>query len=216
MPENSGMDPQDINTNSRLRASDADRDQAAKVLSDALAEGRLTADEHAQRLDSVYAAKTQAELVPVIDDLPAKATAAAAPGTTAPARRGGRFVAIFGGISRKGQWHPDPVTKIIVVFGGADLDLRDAVLPPSGEITLDVTAVFGGADIKIPPEMRVIDTGTAIMGGRDITGDVGESDRPGAPVLRITGICVFGGISVSRKARKNGAGGWTGPRRIQG
>jgi hypothetical protein len=204
MPENSGMDPQDINTNSRLRASDADRDQAAKVLSDALAEGRLTADEHAQRLDSVYAAKTQAELVPVIDDLPARATAAASPAMAQPESRGGRFVAIFGGISRKGQWHPDPVTRIIAVFGGADLDLRDAVLPPSGEITLDITAVFGGADIKIPPEMRVIDTGTAIMGGRDITGDVGESDRPGAPVLRITGICVFGGISVSRRARKNG------------
>ena len=70
------------------------------------------------------------------------------------------------------------MTKIIAVFGGADLDLREAVLPPSGEITLDVIAVFGGADIKIPPEMRVIDSGTAIMGGRDITGDVGESDRP--------------------------------------
>jgi hypothetical protein len=213
MPENSGMDPQDINTNSRLRASDADRDQAAKVLSDALAEGRLTADEHAQRLDSVYAAKTQAELVPVIDDLPAMAAAASPDvAVAAPASRGGRFVAIFGGISRKGQWHPDPVTKIIVVFGGADLDLREAVLPPSGEITLDVTAVFGGADIKIPPEMRVIDTGTAIMGGRDITGDVGESDRPGAPVLRITGTCVFGGISVTRKARKDGKS-W--PLRIQ-
>ena len=214
MPENSGMDPRDINTNSRLRASDADRDRAAKVLSDALAEGRLTADEHAQRLDSVYAAKTQAELVPVIDDLPAKA-AAASPDTTAPTRRGGRFVAIFGGISRKGQWHPDPVTKIVAVFGGADLDLRDAILPPSGEITLDIVAVFGGADIKIPPEMRVIDTGSAIMGGRDITADVGESDRPGAPVLRITGTCVFGGISVTRKARKNGEG-WTWPKRIQG
>jgi Domain of unknown function (DUF1707) len=215
MPENSGMDPRDINTNSRLRASDADRDQAAKVLGDALAEGRLTADEHAERLDSVYAAKTQADLVPVIDDLPAKA-AAASPGTTVPATRGGRFVAIFGGISRKGQWHPDPVTKIVVVFGGADLDLRDAILPPSGEITLHVIAVFGGADIKIPPEMRVIDTGTAIMGGRDITGDVGESDRPGAPVLRITGTCVFGGISVSRKARKNGGPGQSWPQRIQG
>lgn len=215
MPENSGMDPQDINTNSRLRASDADRDQAAKVLSDALAEGRLTADEHAQRLDSVYAAKTQAELVPVIDDLPAKVPAAS-PGPAAPAARGGRFVAIFSGISRKGQWHPDPVTKIIAVFGGADLDLREAVLPPSNEITLDVIAVFGGADIKIPPEMRVIDSGTAIMGGRDITGDVGESDRPGAPVLRITGTCVFGGISVTRKARKSeGGSGWTWPRRIQ-
>ena len=108
MPENSGMDPQDINTNSRLRASDADRDHAAKVLSDALAEG-LTADEHAQRLDSVYAANTQAELVPVIDDLPAKAPGAS-PDTAAaaPAARGGRFVAIFKRDLPEGPVAPGP------------------------------------------------------------------------------------------------------------
>ena len=68
MAENSGMDPEGHNPNSRLRASDADRDRAASVLNDALADGRLTADEHAERLDTVYAAKTHAELVPVLDD----------------------------------------------------------------------------------------------------------------------------------------------------
>ena len=64
------MDPQAFNTNSRLRASDADRDRAASVLNEALAEGRLTAEEHSERLDSIYAAKTQADLVPLLEDLP--------------------------------------------------------------------------------------------------------------------------------------------------
>ena len=71
MPDNSWMDPQDFNVNSRLRASDADRDTAAAVVNNALAEGRLTAEEHSQRLDAIFAAKTHADLVPVLDDLPA-------------------------------------------------------------------------------------------------------------------------------------------------
>ena len=64
MADNSCMDPQGFNKNSRLRASDADRDRAAAVINNALAEGRLTAEEHSERLDAIYAAKTHGELVP--------------------------------------------------------------------------------------------------------------------------------------------------------
>ncbi|WP_346776196.1 DUF1707 domain-containing protein, partial [Streptomyces sp. SID10115] len=56
---------------SALRASDADRDRTADILREALAEGRLTADEHAERIDGVYRAKTMAELQPLVRDLPA-------------------------------------------------------------------------------------------------------------------------------------------------
>ncbi|WP_370666384.1 DUF1707 domain-containing protein, partial [Streptomyces sp. IBSBF 2507] len=45
-----------------LRASDADRDRVADMLREALAEGRLTADEHAERVEGVLAAKTVGEL----------------------------------------------------------------------------------------------------------------------------------------------------------
>jgi Domain of unknown function (DUF1707) len=37
-----------------LRASDADRDRTAAVLGNALATGRLTSTEHAERLDATY------------------------------------------------------------------------------------------------------------------------------------------------------------------
>jgi Domain of unknown function (DUF1707)/Cell wall-active antibiotics response 4TMS YvqF len=205
MAENSRMDPQGFNTNSRLRASDADRDRAASVLNEALAQGRLTAEEHSERLDSLYAAKTHADIVPVIDDLPGTAAAAApaaGPGT-APRGQGRRMVAVFGSVSRKGRWHPEPVTRVLAVFGGAEFDLREADLP-GREITISAVAVFGGVSITVPPEMRVIDTGSAVMGGREITGESAESSTPDAPVLRITGTCVFGGVEVKRKARADG------------
>ena len=204
MAENIWMDPEGFNTNSRLRASDADRDRAASVLNEALAQGRLTAEEHSDRLDAIYAAKTHADIVPVIDDLPGTAAPAAAPaaaGSLTPAARGSRMIAIFGGISRKGRWHPEPATRILAVFGGAELDFREADLP-AREITVSAVAVFGGVSITVPPEMRVVDTGSAIMGGREITGESAESTAPDAPVLRITGTCVFGGVEVKRKPRQ--------------
>jgi hypothetical protein len=96
------MDPRDFNANSRLRASDADRDTAAAVINSAMAEGRLTPEEHSERLDAIYAAKTHAELVPLLEDLPGEHALARvpAPGEVRPAGRGGRIVAILGGASR--------------------------------------------------------------------------------------------------------------------
>jgi hypothetical protein len=207
MPDNSWVDPQEINANSRLRASDADRDTAAAVINNALAEGRLTPEEHSERLDSIYAAKTHAELVPVLDDLPAprgvRQDIARPRSAEADQTRGRRrrLVAILGGFSRKGAWHPDPLMSVVTILGGAELDFRDAVLP-SKEIVLRITAVLGGLGIIVPPEMRVIDNTAAILGGTDTVGDSAEASRPDAPVLRIEGLCLLGGVGVERKARE--------------
>jgi Domain of unknown function (DUF1707)/Cell wall-active antibiotics response 4TMS YvqF len=174
------MDPLGFNANSGLRASDADRDRAASVLNEALAEGRLTPEEHSERLDSIYAAKTQADLVPVLKDLPAVADS---------------------GSSRKGAWRVPPTIEVVTVFGGADIDLRDAILP-GREISMRAVSVFGGLSITVPPEMRVIDSGVAIFGGRDVSGEIAESAAPDGPVLRLQGACVFGGVSVKHKPRR--------------
>jgi hypothetical protein len=208
MPDNGRMDSQGFGENSRLRASDADRDQAAAVLNTAMAEGRLTAEEHSERLDALYAAKTHADIVPLLDDLPGHGTALApvpASGPLAPAGPVNRIRAILSEATRKGAWHVEPVLEIVTVLGGADLDFREAVLP-GREVNLKVTCVLSGVVIIVPPEMRVIDSGSAVLGGRDITGESDESAEPDAPLLRISGTCVLGGIEVKRKPRKNGDG----------
>jgi hypothetical protein len=56
---------------SELRASDADRDRAAERLRAAAGEGRLSADELEERLERALAARTVAELTPLVSDLPA-------------------------------------------------------------------------------------------------------------------------------------------------
>jgi len=53
-----------------VRASDADRDAVAERLREAHAEGRLTVEEFAERLDAAYEARTHGDLVPLTSDLP--------------------------------------------------------------------------------------------------------------------------------------------------
>ena len=77
LPDNSRVSPENPNDISRMRISDADRDRAASVLSNALAEGRLTPAEHSERLDAIYAAKVQADIAPVVSDLPGASAAIA-------------------------------------------------------------------------------------------------------------------------------------------
>lgn len=55
---------------SQLRIGDADRETAARELGEHFALGRITAEEHSERLDRIWAARTHAQLAPVFADLP--------------------------------------------------------------------------------------------------------------------------------------------------
>ncbi|KRV47022.1 hypothetical protein AQ490_09705 [Wenjunlia vitaminophila] len=191
----------------QLRASDADRDRVADMLGDALAEGRLTTEEHAERLDALYRAKTMGELEPLTRDLPAH-YAGAAPSARpvpmtpqAPARaEPPALVAIFGGVTRKGRWRVGSELRAVAVFGGVEIDLTEAVFEHP-EVVINVTAIFGGVDIKVPENITVRNGGgTGIFGGFDVKGY--ESPEPDAPVVQIGGAAVFGGIEVKRKKGK--------------
>ncbi|HEU5159715.1 MAG TPA: DUF1707 domain-containing protein [Streptosporangiaceae bacterium] len=198
----------------RLRASDADRDRVADQLREALAEGRLSPEEHAERLDAVYAAKTYAELAPIVEDLPATGQPAGPPagppprpamdvagvGAAAslprPIRHSANIVAIFSGAERKGRWLVEPHSTVAAVFGGVDLDLRQAVLSQR-EVTINITCIFGGVQIKVPPGVRVVNSAAAVFGGVQLPDD--DPTQPDAPVIRLTGLALFGGIDVKRR-----------------
>ncbi len=78
-------------------------------------------------------------------------------------------------------------------YGGGVLDLRDAVLHPDGAV-LDVRAIFGGGQIIVPPEWRVIATTRGLGGLQDVRD---TSDLPDdAPTLTIVGLLVAGGFQV--------------------
>ncbi|MFB4310147.1 FHA domain-containing protein [Actinomadura sp. GTD37] len=53
-----------------VRASDTQRDRALRVLSDRVAEGRMSNDTFERRVDQVLRARNQAELAGIVHDLP--------------------------------------------------------------------------------------------------------------------------------------------------
>jgi Flp pilus assembly protein TadB len=60
--------------NDRLRIGDADREAAARELGEHFALGRIDVEEHTERLEQIWSARTAADLAPAFRDLP-RATA---------------------------------------------------------------------------------------------------------------------------------------------
>ncbi|MFC6287085.1 DUF1707 domain-containing protein [Nocardioides sp. GCM10027113] len=56
--------------NQHLRIGDAERERAAAELAEHYAAGRITTEEHSERLDQIWGARTPADLAPVFADLP--------------------------------------------------------------------------------------------------------------------------------------------------
>ena len=56
--------------NDQIRLSDAERETASQALGEHYAQGRLDADEHAERHERIWAARTIGEIPPIFSDLP--------------------------------------------------------------------------------------------------------------------------------------------------
>lgn len=196
----------------RLRASDADRERVAQVLHHAMGEGRLTVTEVDERLREVYAAKTIGDLQPITRDLPGHELAVVPPTMPAPAapaaptdsRIGGTptssvAVALMSGATRKGPWVVPERFQAVAVMGGVELDLTDARFA-APEVTIQVFALMGGVELKVPPDVTVDVRGFAFMGGFD--NSVHSGGPPGSPVVRVTGFALMGGVDVSPSKRR--------------
>ncbi|MEU6412065.1 DUF1707 domain-containing protein [Microbispora sp. NPDC046933] len=175
------------------RASDTERDQVAAVLGEALATGRLTSVEHADRLDAAYSAVTIGDLAPLIRDLPDASHPTAALSTERH-----RVSAVFSKIIRRGRWVAGRHTELSSVFGALIVDLSDAVLP-GREVTLELNSFCGKLIVTVPANARVVDEGSALFSKRSVTGGNGDGD---GPLIRVTGNARFGKIVVYRGTRR--------------
>ena len=103
-------------------------------------------------------------------------------------------MAVLGGSATHSRSQHFSHGNVSAVFGGATLDLREAHLEPGA--TVDAMALFGGADVIVPPGTRVNLTGLPIFGGYD---DKTRSDGElpaDAPQLKVSATAIFGGVTV--------------------
>lgn len=221
--------PDPVSAALRMRASDADRERVAGVLRDAYADGRLSLDEHEQRLAEAYRAQTYADLVPVLHDLPVPQGTVSVPVTfgvevprAAVQRRNDssaitidpsrssvaerNAVAVFGGFERRGGWVVPDEMNATCIFGGGILDLSDAVLT-SYETVITAVCLFGGLEIVVPDGMAVRNEGVAVFGGHSVPE---STPPPGAPTLVVKGAAIFGGVDIHLPKGKRGRSGRAG------
>jgi class 3 adenylate cyclase len=197
-----------------VRVSDAERQAVVDRLSRAVGDGLITLDEFADSAAQAYASITRAELgevtrelrLPVAVPIPAAPVVVPPPpaeGAAPPLPKRRWVVAIMGGEDRRGKWRLGRRTGAFALMGGVDLDLRDAVLE-GDDIEITAWAIMGGVTVIVPEGIPVECSGFMLMGGRsNRIKDV--PPVPGAPVVRVKGYGMWGGIDVRSKApRKDG------------
>jgi len=100
---------------------------------------------------------------------------------------------LFGGYEKRITSKGFKGGSVSAVFGGIELDLRDAELAEQGGI-LEISAIFGGVDIKIPDSWVIEDRSTAIFGGVDYK--CSNSRNSSGKRLVINATAIFGGVDI--------------------
>ena len=183
------------------------RERAIALLSEAFAHDDLELDEFERRLGLAHRSDSIVEIEGLTGDLtvpaapaadPTVALAKAAPLVPGPVRDRQSVVAVLGGTSRKGHWTPPRRLRVVTVMGGAELDFREAALPP-GVTEVVITAVMGGVSITVPPQLAVEMDGVAVMGGFEHSERAPAQLDPDRPVLRVRGVAVMGGVEIKTR-----------------
>ena len=172
-----------------LRASDADRDRVLALLAEAMSDGRLTLEEHAERVQRACTARTLGELADLTTDLVAA--------SAQPVRLdGGRVISgIFGPAKRDGRWVVPETLTVNAMFGEVEVDFTQAILQ-ARHVQLHATVIGGRLRLVVPDGVSVVVTAPLVLGRRR-----GGTPLPAGtetPVIEVKGLVLGGEIIVRR------------------
>ncbi len=179
-----------------LRASDADRERVVAVLAEAAGDGRLTLDEHAERVHRAYRARTLGELAGLTQDL---VEPSAQPLRLDTSRS---VAALFTTQRREGRWVMPDRLVVTAVGGHVVLDLREAMLQGLHTI-VHATLIGGQLHLLVPQGMRVTVVNARHPGraGSDVEPASGEPGVPGSPLVEVRAFTVAGRVRVQTPRR---------------
>ncbi|MEV5710052.1 DUF1707 domain-containing protein [Actinoallomurus sp. NPDC052274] len=175
-----------------LRASDADRERVVALLRDAHGDGRLTVEEHAERVEGAYSARTLGELTALTADL------------TTPEQQPIQvedrpMVALFGTVRRGGRWVVPVTLPVSALFGTVEIDLREALLQRR-HVVVRAAMLGGRLRLVVPEGVRVEFTGRSVLGSRDLR--VRPSYEDDGPVVEVSGVVVLGSVNARTPKRR--------------
>jgi hypothetical protein len=171
------------------RVGDADRERVANVLREHTVEGRLTLEEYVSRLDDVFCATSEGELVATLRELPEQ------PADLPTRRRRAWLVTLFGSVQRRGRWAAPRRILAFSLLGAPDLDFRQASV--DGDVWITSVSLIGALTAIVPAGVEVEVGGLALIGGNDLFGEGGRPPAAGGPRVRIRSYALLGGARVT-------------------
>ena len=179
------------------------RQKTIDVLCESFARDEMDVEEFEQRLELVDRADSMVQLRAILADLPSATlpvtSVALAPRPTPPPESipgHSVVVGVLGGGGRAGAWVAARNNWAVSVLGACKVDLREAQLGP-GVTEVRVLGILGGVDVLVPPDVRVECSGIGILGGFGHDGALASNQDPDAPVIRVSGLAILGGVGVN-------------------
>jgi hypothetical protein len=127
------------------------------MLGEALADGRISHEEHSERVSLALVARTLGELAGLTSDL-------AAPEHQPVQVDGGQQVtALFTAADRRGRWVVPGTVTCVAAFGEVVLDFTEAILQDR-HVVVTVYALFGRVRLIVPAGVEVVMSGNNILG----------------------------------------------------
>src|SRR3954468_2773653 len=181
-----------------VRVSDAQRDAVIEQLKERTADGTLTLDEFAGRVERALSARTRGDLRTATEGL-GDVAAVATSARRVPSHH--TVIAVMSGSHTKGRWRCGKHVTAVAVMGGCLIDFTGAEIS-GDEVQVTAVAVMGGIDIIVPEGVEVHMDGLPIMGGRSVqVKDVPV--LPGTPRIVVHAFPIMGGVTVrSRRAKQ--------------
>ncbi len=102
--------------------------------------------------------------------------------------------AILGGVERRIISQDFRGGDVTAIMGGCNLDFRSALIKPPNQAVLDVFALCGGIEIRVPEDWTVVSELEVILGGVDERKAGPPKDESKRFILR--GTVLMGGVEV--------------------
>jgi predicted membrane protein len=104
--------------------------------------------------------------------------------------------AVFGGTRRRVNSRDFQGGEAFAMFGGVEIDLRQAATTRE-EVLIEVNAIFGGVEVRVPETWNVVVRGAGVFGGyEDETMETRVTTDAKLPRLIVNGFAVFGGVTI--------------------
>ncbi|HEY8928620.1 MAG TPA: LiaF domain-containing protein [Mucilaginibacter sp.] len=103
-------------------------------------------------------------------------------------------VSVFGSVKKTVLSKNFKGGEIVNIFGGAELDFTQADI--SGRVIIDITQIFGGVKMIVPPHWQVVPDIAAVFAGIEDKRLKSTATAGSEKVLVLKGVSIFAGVDI--------------------